>query len=279
MKMYARVVTVVAAMLALATPAWSAVIAYEYFDYPTNPTHIIGQSGGYGWSGAWYVSNVYPSAVYTNEYVAGYVEGWLTNSAYPFAPAGGFVSTDTRDVHLSRDLATPLNLAVDANYYFSFLIKVYERNIDNHMLFFHDAGAFILAGFRERSGGDLDARAVCGAGTQGVQGPYYRFTNYFIVGKIEAHASGNDYVRMNVYQDGNTVPVTEPVSYQVNSAGASLGGNIYSIRLRHANASYNGLPTLYDELRFGESWAEVAVPEPVGLGLVVVALGLLRRRG
>jgi len=273
MKMYARVVTVVAAILALATPAWSAVIAYEYFDYPTNPTHIIGQSGGYGWSGAWYISNQWG----TNEYVGKYVQGWLTNSAYPFPPAGGVVSTDTRDAYLSRNLATPLNLAVDTNYYFSFLMTVFENIQNNHMAF--GASELICAGFREGTGTNLTARAVCGGGTQGTGGSYSLGTNYFIVGKIEAHNSGNDYIRFNVYKDGDTVPVTEPVSYQVTSSGKPLNGTISIIHLRHGNTSYNGLPTLYDEIRIAESWAEVALPEPVGLGLVVLALGLVRRRG
>ena len=273
MKMHARVVTVVAAILALAAPAMAALTAYEYFDYPTNPTHILNQSGGYGWGSAWTWSGGTPAVV------GGYIVGWLTNTAYPFIPVGGFVRCDNAGVWPTRSFASPIDLSVNSNYYFSFLISVYEQKDDNNQIEFLHYGtqANIRVGLRNNSG-QLAARVVCGSGTQGLLNGFYLRSNYFFVGKIQTSASGNDYMRLNVYKDGDAIPTSEPGTWDVSSTGAAMNGIITNIQLRHGTVNNDQLPTMYDEIRFGETWTDVALPEPVGLGVVLVALGLVRRR-
>lgn len=100
-----------------------------------------------------------------------------------------------------------------------------------------------------------------------------------MIGKIEAHDTENDIMYLSIYTASGSVPGTEPATYQLKSTGTALSGSLTGVTLKNGGVNNNGKPCNYDELRFGESWADVAIPEPAALGLAVVALGLLRRRG
>ena len=257
----AAAMSVVAVVWAVTAFAPAALTVYELFDYGDSATTFNGGTGGFGFDNAWNINGG------SDTVVAGYEPTSMVNSAYTFMPVGGCGKNDHNGFRVKRRLTDGIDLALDGNYYFSFMMATYETNIFNHLEFDdYDTSTTILVGFRndptnQANNGKAVARAVCGTGTQGLSSKGYELSNaYFFVGKIEARQASSDYIRINVYEDGDVVPTNEPGTYQVNTAGMNLNVQIYELVLWHGGMTNDGRPIKLDELRFGTRWVDVVMP-------------------
>jgi len=141
-----------------------------------------------------------------------------------------------------------------------------------------DAGNLVSVSFT----GSGDIAATVGSNSAGSDGAFATNTEYFVVGKITSSNAGNDLISVNVFKDGDGIPLTE--SYLVSSTGASLSGTLTGIAFTQFEVFDNDRDRAYlDEFRLGTSWESVAVPEPSALALLLGAGALLlahrRRRG
>ena len=230
---------------------------YEGFDYPL-PGIITGKNGGYGWRGIW-------TTVDGNS--ADLAAGSLVTGAN--SPAG----FDTHSLGNSVNLANgrrvgrfvdtsatgPLAAFVDANgrigldgktIYLSFIQQPNGTDVYYEFEFHRgnlgDGGR--IAGIGNDAGGNnVNLRApngthsTIGAGNTGV--------NFYVV-RID-FKNGNDDVY--VYRNPTTLTESSPTLTKLGVADMSFDG-------LSLGAFANGRTVAHDEIRIGESWADVTVP-------------------
>jgi hypothetical protein len=251
--------------MAFSLPSGSqaAPFLYEGFDYPAGASSLAGKNGGLGWSGAWELVNNG-----TDDLVAGSLVGGAsvptgydslssgnktllqngrrtgrnidTTLTGPFGTrgyrdAGGRIGADGKTIYISF-LQQPNGTTL----YYEF-----EFHRDN----LSDPGRIGGIG-NDQAGSNVNLRApngthtMIGAGTTAV--------NFYVV-RIDFKA-GNDDVR--VYR--NPTSTTEPGSPTLTKlAAADMSFNGISF-----GAFVNGRTVAHDEVRMGETWADVT-SEPI----------------
>ncbi len=256
--------------------AHAALVVYEGFDY-SGASDVDGENGGTGWAGAWGINGGSPSVVSIYDGTS------LSNGAFTgagFTPVGGSMSNNHNTFGGERTFASALSMTVDEEYYFSFLIRYPEQTeaVSTQLSFTGNANPVFV---RFNQG---DASVTVGPGTFSSTGSegYTDDTTYFVVGKITASAGGTDSISINVFDNAESVPVSE--SFLITSGGASLSGSITGIQFTQGDLQNNdGNPASFDEFRLGTTWESVAIPEPsslalVGLTLAAGMIGMRRRR-
>jgi hypothetical protein len=102
-------------------------------------------------------------------------------------------------------------------------------------------------------------------------------TTFLVAGKIETTAAGNDTISASLFTD---VSGGEPVSWNAVSTG-TFSAIATQLNL-YAAAGTTAGKFEFDELRLGDSFAAVTIPEPSSFLLVglagLVAIALRRRR-
>lgn len=272
--MTTRIIGIVCiALLAViaATPASAALLAYEGFDYTAG--NLAGGNGGSGWEGAWTAKS--GSTQVTS--------GSLTSAASPFASVGNKIQgVDAGWDFISRKLAADsIDMDTDASLYTSFLLRLDTsqplgtpaalNKFDTSPIVAPDIAWVGSTGHQKKV-----ALASDVSGTNLTAG-----TTYFVVAKLTGTVDpANDFMRANYYLPTDTVPATEPdpLDWDVIKNGEDRTGVVREIitGLLHSGGNM-------DELRYGETWADVAaIPEPSSISIVLMGLisfvGYGRRR-
>jgi hypothetical protein len=218
----------------------------------------------------------------TAESGAAVLAGSLSAPAgYTPTPSGGSAIQAGLVAYRGLDLASQIDLSVDKDYYISYLtertpVPTTTRSFSFQLQTGGVTGGDIVVNVGTSTGGDPFV-ALGGSGTvlEDLNLIGNGTTDLWVV-KIAASANSADQVFLKVYDSLlDTVDATEPATWSVVS----------STELNNATATQLGFAistsaTLQiDEIRIGESWADVVpVPEPTSASLVLVGLGLLAAR-
>ncbi len=246
----------------------AALLAYEGFDYSAGT--LDQGSGGTdfttNWSGA---SNL--GASNSNVDVT---TGSLTfPTGVLYSTVGNKADDPSGDAGFRGIPSLAMN--VDEDYFVSFLWR--RPTVDNFAGLSFYAGSGEQIYFGSNSDNDSFRIAQLGGNANGLAGSQLANTTYFVVGKIQANATGFDQAFLKAYVEGDTVEASETMSWTVTGdTSENLNGALDRIRIDAGDAY------MIDEIRIGETWEDVvsAVPEPTGSTLLAIgaALGLIRRR-
>jgi hypothetical protein len=253
----------------LIQPAGAAVLAYEGFDYEnTGPSALAGQSGGTGWTDGWFDTTGLNNA---GQYTVSQDDTSLTSTAFPFTAIGDHAisASGIGTARIFRMLSTTFDTSVDGKLFGSFLIRKdgsastgsdnFEINLMPGLTTTADPTVVtsrVGIGSSENPFIGVGNSTSVATGTNTLD----LGTTYFMVFKIEAFAAATDTLSLKVYAPGDTVPVSEP-SWDLsgNLAASSQAVSINGIRISKAiNAS-----GVIDEIRIGQTWADVTVPAVV----------------
>ena len=249
--------------LATSPSARAAEMAYEGFSYPSGSGNVTGQSGGFGWNGAW------QTVVNGNSSI---VAGSLTAGAN--APAGydshstGNAAITPNGTRTGRFLDTSAGGAFGVNGYINgsgnigaagktlYISFLQQPNIANNNYYefelhqgnLNDPGR--VGGVGCDTGGSSSVYLRTPAAAQTLIGPASTAVSFYVV-RID-FMGGNDTVR--VYQ--NPTSATEPGTPTLIETGAgdmSFNGISFG-------AFNNGATVAHDEVRVGETWSDVVSP-------------------
>lgn len=243
-------------------------MSYEGFNYPTGSGNLSGQNGGFGWGGSWQTVNNGASSVQGSSLVA----GASAPSGYDSLSIGNsaFTPNNTRSGRrLDTSLGGSFGLKgyVDGNgnigasgktIYIGFMQQP-NGNTSYYEFEFHrgdlgDPGR--VAGVGNDSGGNTDVYLRVPSAGQTSIGPGSTSVNFYVV-RID-FLGGNDTV--SVYQ--NSTSATEPVTPTLTLTGAGdLSFNGISF-----GCFNNGRTVAHDEIRVGETWADVTSPGTYSTG-------------
>jgi hypothetical protein len=245
-------------------PASAQLIAYDGFNY--TPGNLDGLNGGSGWTtDGW--SSAAPSAQVTT--------GSLTPTVPDLLTSGNSISTVGLNGNSTRALNTTLGTA-SGTVWASVLIQRTSNTVDDSV------GGMTLGGVFVGDGGSGVFRIADAGAPSGLLSPSQESTisvmkgrTYLLVLQIDATlATGNP--TLNLYVDP-TPGATDPGTPAVTRSDLTVT-DIDQISLVYQGGDY-----LFDEVRVGNSYADVVpvtpAAEPAGL-LAAAAVGawLLRRR-
>jgi len=297
--------TVLIALCGFASTAF-AISVYEGFDYTAGQAlnnsggggNVVG-NGGTGWGTNWFGnSGLTFNAVGSNTVS----KTWSTPTNYNFTPTGSAMQQTTNSNVAYRGLTETVDFGADGTVYFSFLFNDANTSGNFNFGFTDSTGGSNTAsgpylGIQFSSGSGQGMQAVSGANggskTSNFFGnnQYSANTDYLIVGKILTFADGSsfDTIAFNLYAAGDTVALTDPgaagnFTYSYGAAGMSGSADRITFSSSNLGNDFSGNQSssmITDELRIGDTWGSVAIPEPSTLVLVGLALGslaLFRRR-
>ena len=265
----------------------AALINYEPFAY--SATTLNAQSGGTGWSGGWIATGASPSDVLSDDGVSLTYPATFESPLSTPPTTGSRVKTGGINASSSRLLAQTIPLNVDGTVaYVSALLRKNAANgggvtTDNILLEFTDSAANRRWGVGIEGTGDKPWLNANGS-TSPASGPAVTpGDTYFMVAKIVSSASSVDTAYLKVFGTGygSQVPVAEPTTWDATLT-ETTGAILDRIRIRIDNGNTAAAAGEVDEIRIGDSWADViGVPEPASWLLAlgnVVAMAAVRRR-
>lgn len=261
-----------AAALNLGPAAEAALLASDNFDYSTAGTLGSQSAAGGGWSSGW-ASN----ALLATASAATIAPGSLP-APTDYAPVPSANSAIQASMLAYRGLAAvaQMDLGVDQDYYISFLAqRTATPSSKSYSLLLQD-----------NSGGNVGIVGTSTGGspnvTLGGSGNVSQGSNivgngsaYLWVIKVSAKAAAADQIFVKVYNEAQAVDTTEPVTWNVTSNSELNNSTIAQIGF----AQGSGATLQIDEVRIGETWEDVVVPEPASVFLMITGLGLLAARG
>ena len=242
------VVVIAACGVLLPVSAEGTIVPTESFAYSTGD--LNGQGG---WSGSsnWDVES--------------------GNLAYPascsLVASGNRATINSGGGSVNRSLGATLDFDSQNTYYLSFLIRkdaIPETSNEYFWLSLRDSSSY-----KATMGIGSSENVLLGSNTSGFSissSTIAGSTDYLYVAKMVTASSGNEQYFATVYGPSETVPATEPTSWDVTFS-STVTGTANSLRLETGS---NGYYTV-DQIRIGTSWANVTVPEPTTL---VMLLGL-----
>jgi autotransporter-associated beta strand protein len=259
------------ACAALLTPpaARAALMSYEGFNYASGSGNLSGLSGGFGWNGSWQTVNNGASSVQAGSLTA----GANAPSGYDARSTGNSVISPNntrsgRRLDTSAGGSFGVKGYIDGNgnigasgktIYISFMqqpngtTSYYE--FEFHRGDLGDPGR--IAGIGNDSGGNTDVYLRVPSAGQTSIGPGSTAVSFYVV-RID-FLGGNDTVK--VYQ--NPTSATEPGSATLTVAGA---GDLSFSGLSFGCFN-NSRTVAHDEIRVGESWADVVSPGTYSAGI------------
>ncbi len=269
-------VAVLAGVVFTAQPsAHAALMAYEGFNYSTGSGNLTGQAGGFGWNGSWQTVNNGSSSVQS----VGLTAGGNAPSGYDSHSAGNsaFTPSGTRTGRWFDEspggffgsngyLNGNGNIGADGKtIYISFLQQVsgtasyYEFELHRGNL--GDPGRMAGVGndvgdadvhFRiESPAGGSSSFADLGAGNTSV--------NFYVV-RIDFNLAGGNST-VTIYRDSTSA--TEPGSSTAQITGITADMSFDGISFGAFN---NGITIAHDEVRVGQTWADVTSPGATSAG-------------
>jgi hypothetical protein len=244
--------------LLTASPASAIVVAYDGFDYPNSSPLLHNRAGGFGWTEGWMDNDQDYNDTLTQDDTS------IMSAAFPFTPVGDRLSIPHVGEAI-RSMGANFNMTQDGVTFFGSLLmnKTVDIGTANEAVEFRlisnlsGTEAFRL-GFGSTELLFMDSGAVSTSGTETlvIGDPY------FFVFKIVSSAAGNDEFYASVFGPTDTVPATEPVTWDVSHTEAV--NHIYNGVRFQTGSSVAG--SEYDEIRIGQTWADVAVGTSFILG-------------
>lgn len=251
----------------LLTAAGLNAAVIESFDYTAGL--LTGTATGTGLTGSW-------SAVSGGVDI---VSGSLSAAGitgYGYTPTGNRVSTRAdgfAEARVSLGVGNTIDFGTDSTTYFSYLFKVNDTD-SQFRLRFLDSSSVQVASVGDANLNDF-LNVQVGSAVEGTS-QFTAGTTFLVAGKIETSAAGNDTISASLFTD---LTGGEPVAWNAISTGTSSA--VVSQLSLYAAANTTAGKFEFDELRLGDSFAAVTIPEPSTFLLVGLAgLGalLFRRR-
>jgi hypothetical protein len=307
MRRFAFVVVLV--VLCACAQTRASVRIYEPFNFPAGPLHPTEPRGttsldGLGGAplGAW--GPVWGQTLYSTHadmYVGGPTLGGpeRPHNTYRFSGAGTAVYTDEGSVAF-RSFSAPMNMESSRDWYVSFLMRTPPKRAGDNRPYTDLYAGLSFYSFPESLSGNGGQEVFFGMARDRlrigeVNGSAAAFsevvgsglvpdTVYFIVAKIRSANSNNpndaDAGYMVAYGPDDPVPFAAPVSvgpggWAVSQSGDMIQDSLWFVRIA-GNYDFQ-----FDELRIGDTWADVTgVPEPGAscVGLTTAGLLVARRR-
>ncbi len=248
----------------------AALMAYEGFNYPTGGGNLAGQSGGFGWNSVWQTQVTSSSGVASGSLVAGVnapagYDAHSTGNA-AFTPngtrTGRHLDTSAGGIFGQKGFINGNGVIGQAGktIYISFL---QQPNISNNNYYefeihrgnLNDPGR--IGGIGSDTGNSTSVYLRTPSIGQNAIGSASTSVSFYVV-RID-FLGGNDTV--SVYQNPTTA--TEPGTPTLLETGAgdmSFDGFSFG-------AFVNGATVAHDEIRVGETWADVTSPGVSSAGI------------
>ncbi len=268
------------------TALHAGLIDLDAFDY--SGTALNGQSGGTGWSGAWFNTATTDNSLTNDGVSLQYPTSFEAPLIAP-TPTGSHVRTGgtTGNASSSRLLSQTIPLNVDGTV--RFVSALFRKNTangatanDNILLEFVDSSANRRWGVGIEGTTDKPWLNANGSTTP-TAGPAVTVGDtYLMVAKIVSSASGMDQAFLKVFGTGygTLVPFDEPTTWDA-SLTQNTGAILDRIRIRIDSANAAATPGEVDEIRIGDTWfSVVSIPEPASVTLLGLTgfIALLRRQ-
>ncbi len=266
---------------AAVSSASASLIVNEHFNYSTGALSTTAATGT-GLTGNW--GGAVASGVISGTAGGAIVNTWSYTPPTNYAPAPTFNQYDTGggNQFSAAELSSSIGTGSDATYYLSYFFRVgttgnvgssyaqvgLANTNSNNLDYFNIGKSSATSTFDVKFGADATEASSIAVAVD---------TDYFVVAKLSILASGTDSLAFKVYTSADTLPVSEPVTWDY-TATAALAGSFTGIGFR------NGLGQTdfkSDEFRLGTTWADVTVPEPTTWALLaggLTTLMVFRRR-
>lgn len=267
-------IAILSAALLLGSPlAQATLIAYDDFSY-TAGASIGGEAGGSGWAGAWATN--------------GTATNYSASTALTYSNGSVEVTGDTRTALVgsnTSDLYARAFASQTSTLYFSLLFRLDSNTLDGddfvHFMLNNDtnntdsAGIGLLSTTTDYLGARIGGSN--GGNTTSSSTNFVANTTYFLVGKIWKSNVGGNYDTIDLFI--NPSSTIEPVTPSASDTASMSGGTVSYFTVRGFGIDSNDR-FLFDELRIGDTFASVVVPEPSAaiLGLGGATLLMVRRR-
>ncbi len=246
-------------LVLLSSPAYGIVVAYEGFDYPNSSPLLHNRSGGHGWTTGWLDNDMDMDNSLTANDVS------LTSPIFPFTPIGDHIVVASGGREANRFFGNAFDMRVDGTTFYGSLLmqKVADGGATNDTVEFRVITPTDTEGFRMGFGSDegffLDSgpeQPTTGPGTIQVG------VNYFVVFKGISSANGPDQFFASLFDPSTPVPAIEPSTWDLTLEKA-VNSNFSGVRIHTGTSAAGGL---YDEIRIGQTWADVTSPTSFLLG-------------
>jgi hypothetical protein len=259
----------------------AALVVNETFDYDTGAIDTTATTGT-GLTGNWAAGHTNGAAF------TGSATGAVGTGSIP-APTDYALASTNNKFSLTNgaayaQLATPIASNVNQTFYTSFLLDLSADGMLEGSFFnvgFAATGAalhtdslnfgkssLLSANFGSTYGGAFAAGSVVIDAAK----------NYFVVMKVDFVVAGNDSLSIKIFESTDTVSGTETIAWdQVRTGAFADTVSLTALGFRTGSAQTMAV----DEIRIGDTWAAVAIPEPstlILLGLSLGAVVLFRRK-
>ena len=254
----------------------SPTLVYEPFDYSAGDLNTNNSSAS-GLTGAW-------SGNTSFDVTAGSLNYPASSPLSSTANKGELSGSNGTNPRIDRTMSTPISFDEAGVYYVSFLMNDTDAGGSEYFyVALQDSTApdqtwDITAAFGISSSETMLLTTVDGQTGYTAGGAIPTGQDVLVIGKIITTASGNDQVFMSVYDPSETVPLIEPISWDL-SKSVEITGLADQLLLM----SGPDTQTRVDEIRIGTTFNSVAVaaiPTPTALpaGLALLTMAAMRRR-
>jgi hypothetical protein len=243
------------AVLSLPQLGLGVLLVHEGFDYPNDAAPVVGLNGGTGWPAEWIDGGLGGGGFAVSQ-----DDTSLTSAAFPFSASGDRVvaagaGTGGNSMRVSRVLPSTFDMGQDGVLYASLLFKKTGSSTatsNNNMEFNLNAGTTGNGAIRFGSTSTNTLFVWDGTSVTSSFESVVLDQTYFAVLRVEASASANDRVSAIVLDPTETLPASEPVTWDSSREFNSIAV-LDRVRLWIGVVAGGQ----FDEIRVGQTWADV----------------------
>ena len=243
--------------LFVASPASAIVVAYEGFDYPNSSPLLHNRAGGFGWTEGWMDNDQDYNNVLTQD------DASIMSASFPFTPVGDRLSIPHGGEAI-RSMGANFDMTQDGVTFYGSLLMTKTADIGSA----NEAVEFRLISNLSstealRLGFGSDEAIFLDSGANATTGKALNIGEpYFFVFKVVSSAAGPDEFFASAFGTSDSVPSTEPATWDVTLSEA-VDHVFNGVRIQ-TGSSVAG--SEFDEIRIGNTWADVAVGGSYVLG-------------